>query len=309
MSTHEAPALFDEAARGAFYQRLFPIYERNFGRVAASPEHVVQMTHDSLNEQRSAEQLVMLEAAAGEPLQGKRMLEVGSGIGLTTSVARKKFGIEAYGIEPGDDEYEGSLKLSYDILSAAGVDPEAVRYGVGEAIPFPDDHFDVIYSTNVLEHVNVPPKVLAEIVRVLKPGGLAQIVVPNYGSWWEGHYGIIWLPHLPAWLGKLYVRALGRDPDFIDTLQLVSRGKVERWIEPLRPQIDILGWGTDVWEERVTGLGFSEYSALGRLKSILRVLHKLGVVPLLVKVGKLLHWETPIILTFRKKVAVPASSA
>lgn len=302
MQMSERPALFDEEVRAGFYQRLFVIYQRNFGRVAASPDHVVQMTHDSLDERRSLEQLDMLEAAIGEPLRGKRMLEVGSGIGLTTSVGRRFKGIDYHGIEPGDDEYEGSLKLSHDILQAAGIDSAAVKYGVGEAIPYPDDHFDVVYSTNVLEHVNAPPKVLAEIVRVLKPGGYAQIVVPNYGSWWEGHYGIVWLPHLPAWAGKLYVRMLGRDPDFIDTLQLVSRGRVERWIRPLRDKIEIKGWGSDIWEQRVTGLGFSEYSALGRLKAILRVLHTLRVIPLLVRVGKLLHWETPIILTFRKRV-------
>ncbi len=49
------------------------------------------------------------------------------------------------------------------------------------------------------------------------------------------------------------------------------------------------------------GLGFSEYSALGRLKNVLRVLHRLGVIPLLISVGKTLHWETPLILTFRKR--------
>jgi SAM-dependent methyltransferase len=301
MADTERPTLFDETTRAVFYDRLFNIYQRNFGRVAASPEHVVQMTHDSLDERRSLEQLDMFEAAIGEPLAGKRMLEVGSGIGMTQSVARRFRGVEAYGIEPGDDEYEGSLKLSYDILEASGLDRDVVRYGVGEDIPFPDGHFDLVYSSNVLEHVNVPPKVLAEIVRVLKPGGQAQIVVPNYGSWWEGHYGILWLPHLPAWAGKLYVRALGRDPDFIDTLQLVSRGKVERWLEPLRDTIEIRGWGTDIWEQRVRGLGFAEYSALGRVKAILRVLHRLGVIPLLIALGKALHWETPIILTIRKR--------
>jgi SAM-dependent methyltransferase len=293
--------LFSAQTREAFFQRLFAMYEPYFGRIAASRAHLLQMTRDNLDEGRSLEQLKALSAAIGESLEGKRLLEVGSGIGLTVALARKVMQVEAYGIEPGDDEYEGSLRVSWDILKAAGLDSSFIQHGVGEAIPFPDASFDIVYSSNVLEHVNEPPKVVAEIVRVLKPGGYAQIVVPNYGSWWEGHYGIVWLPHLPATLGKAYVRLLGRDPQFIDTLQLVTRGKLERWLAPHLDRIEVRGWGVETWEERVRGLGFSEYSALGRLKDLLRVLHRLRVVPALLSLGKALHWETPLILTFRKK--------
>jgi SAM-dependent methyltransferase len=276
------------------------MYRRHFGRVAASDAHVVQMTHDNLDEARSREQLENLIATTGVPLAGKTLLEVGSGIGLTVAIARRVMGAEAFGIEPGDDEYEGTLKVSWEVLDAAGIDRAVIRQGVGEAIPFADQSFDVAYSSNVLEHVDDPPRVLAEIIRVLKIGGVAQIVVPNYGSWWEGHYGIIWLPHLPAWAGKQYVRMLGCDPAFIDTLRLVTRGKLERWLAPHRNNIEIIDWGVGTWEARVRGLGFSEYSALGRLKAILRVLHRLKVIPLVIALGRALHWETPLMLTFRR---------
>jgi SAM-dependent methyltransferase len=260
------------------------------------------MAQDSLDESRSLEQLDNLVSVSHIPLAGKKLLEVGSGVGLTVAVARRVLGAEAFGIEPGDDEYEGTLRVSRDLLKAAGIDPAVIRQGVGEAIPFPDRSFDVVYSSNVLEHVDDPPRVLAEIIRVLKGGGVAQIVVPNYGSWWEGHYGVIWLPHLPASVGKLYVRMLGRDPAFIDTLQLVTRGKLERWLAPHRDRIEILDWGVQIWEQRVRGLGFTEYSTLARLKAILRVLHGVGIIPLLVTLGTVLHWETPLVLTIRKHV-------
>ncbi len=152
--------------RELLYLRLLAMYRRSFGRVAASEEHVEQMTRDSLDEARSLEQLRGLVAATGVPLEGKQLLEVGSGIGLTVASARRKMGAEAFGIEPGDDEYEGTLKMSWEILATASIDPAVIQHGVGEAIPFPDNHFDVVYSSNVLEHVNVPPKVIAEIVRV-----------------------------------------------------------------------------------------------------------------------------------------------
>ena len=293
-------ALFSSGELADLREVLLAIYRPHFRRVAANELHFQQMARDSLSEERSLEHLRALERDVG-PLAGKRTLEVGSGIGLTLALARKMMDVEAFGIEPGDDEYSGTFDFSGRLLRAVGLDESFIRRGVGEAIPFPDGHFVVVFSSNVLEHVNDPPTVISEMIRVIKPGGFGHIIVPNYGSWWEGHYGIIWPPHLPAWLGKLYVRALGRDETFIDTLQLVTRGKLERWIAPHRERIEVLGWGVEVWEQRTRGLGFSEYSALGRLKGILRVLHRLKVIPLLIATGKALHWETPLILCFRKR--------
>jgi SAM-dependent methyltransferase len=295
------PQLFDPAVREKLYHRLVGLYRTAFGRVAANEGHLLQMARDTLDEGRSVEQLQRLQDMIGQDLAGLKFLEVGCGAGVTVSIARRFMGIEAFGIEPGEAEYDGTLALAHDILKESGLPKDIIQHGVGEAIPFPNNSFDVVFSTNVLEHVADPAKVVSEIVRVLKPGGAAQIIVPNYGSWWEGHYGLLWLPHMPAWLGKLYVGALGRDTGFIDTLQLVTRGKLERWIKPHNPQIEILDWGVDLWEQRVRGLSFAEYSALGRLKGILRVLHSIGVVPLLIWTGKALHWETPLVLTFRKR--------
>ncbi len=49
---------------------------------------------------------------------------------------------------------------------------------VGQHLPFPDDTFDAVLSLAVLEHVAQPFECAAEIARVLKPGGLAYVVVP-----------------------------------------------------------------------------------------------------------------------------------
>src|SRR5260370_296501 len=121
------------------------------------------------------------------------------------------------------------------------------------------------------------------------------------GLWWEGPCGILWFPPLPAILGKFYVRLLRRDPAYLDTLQLVTAGRLRRWLRAHRSQLEILGWGEQLWEERVRRLGFAEYAALGRLKELLRIAHRLRLVNGLVRVGRSLHWETPIILTARKR--------
>lgn len=61
----------------------------------------------------------------------------------------------------------------------------------GRNIPFPDRSFDVVYSSNVLEHVTDLPKLQSEIKRVLKPGGNCIHLMPS-GAWrfWTnlGHY-------------------------------------------------------------------------------------------------------------------------
>lgn len=51
---------------------------------------------------------------------------------------------------------------------------QSIQYdvGVGEALPYPDDYFDAVVCVDVLEHVADLNKVLAEVARVLKPGGI-----------------------------------------------------------------------------------------------------------------------------------------
>ncbi|HEY4597276.1 MAG TPA: methyltransferase domain-containing protein, partial [Thermoanaerobaculia bacterium] len=46
------------------------------------------------------------------------------------------------------------------------------RRGTGESIPFPDATFEIAYCCDVLEHVDDLRKVIAEISRVLRPGGI-----------------------------------------------------------------------------------------------------------------------------------------
>lgn len=58
-------------------------------------------------------------------------------------------------------------------------------------LPFADNSFDYVWSNAVLEHVRYPWKVTAEIMRVLKPGGVAIIQTPFFESvhgWPEDYY-------------------------------------------------------------------------------------------------------------------------
>jgi len=73
-----------------------------------------------------------------------------------------------------------------------GIDPLAVEYkrlfpklqgkaftvsAIGEELPFDDGSFDVVLSDNVIDHAEKPLKIVDELVRVLKPGGLLYFTV------------------------------------------------------------------------------------------------------------------------------------
>lgn len=74
--------------------------------------------------------------------------------------------------------------------------PEAhLQQGGCEALPYGDDRFDLILSHEVLEHVEDDRAAVAEMCRVLKPGGRAVVFVPNrlypfetHGHYWQGKY-------------------------------------------------------------------------------------------------------------------------
>ncbi|MCK6579100.1 MAG: class I SAM-dependent methyltransferase [Anaerolineae bacterium] len=55
------------------------------------------------------------------------------------------------------------------------------------ALPFPDNTFDAVLLSEVLEHVDDDVGAMREALRVLKPGGVAAITVPNadYPFWWD----------------------------------------------------------------------------------------------------------------------------
>jgi len=76
--------------------------------------------------------------------------------------------------------------------SGVGVDPLAVSYGnlfprwqqcaktvaaCGESLPFADGSFDVVLCDNVVDHAESPKRIVAELTRVLAPGGLLYFTV------------------------------------------------------------------------------------------------------------------------------------
>jgi SAM-dependent methyltransferase len=121
------------------------------------------------------------EVAAAYP-RGK-LLEIGSGPGrLAVRLAREAPGMTLTGVDISDAMVERAARRA----AGAGLS-ERVRFKVGDvaAMPLPDGEFDGVVSTLSLHHWPEPTHGLAEIHRVLKPGGEARIY--DLAHW-------LWLP-------------------------------------------------------------------------------------------------------------------
>jgi len=189
-------------------------------------------------------------------LESRKLLEVGSGFGTNMAVWIRHFNVDAYGVEPGGEGFNQGFIASQKLLSANGIDPDRIINSVGESLPFPDESFDIVYSANVLEHTADPERVLAESFRVLRHGGLLHMEIPNYLSYFEGHYMVVqppifWKPILPFWVRLVF----GRDPAFAKTIQtqinpLWCRRTIRK-IAAIYP-LELVSLGEDLFLDRLS---------------------------------------------------------
>jgi 2-polyprenyl-3-methyl-5-hydroxy-6-metoxy-1,4-benzoquinol methylase len=149
--------------------------------VAASPEHA------NIASGVGVAQYVAIAAAVARRLAdsgGRRVLDWGAGWGQTSVLLRAAgLDVVAYDVE--------DKGAAAGLLAGTGV---GYVVSPGPGLPFPDGAFDGVLNCGVLEHVADERGALAELARVLRPGGwLFTYHLPNRHAWTE-------------WLG----RGLGR---------------------------------------------------------------------------------------------------
>ncbi len=272
-------------------ERLKALYLRDYA--GANRLDLEKVADDALSSIRFQEQRQSIEAVAG-PLAGKRLLEIGSGFGAFVTSGRLA-GIAAVGVEVDGP----TAALARDLARANGLAACPMVVAAGEVLPFRPGDFDVVYSNSVLEHVRDPAQVLREAVRVLRPGGRLHFIIPSYASFYESHFGIPWLPHLPRALAPFYVRLWRRDPRCLAHITFITPGRLARALRGM-PGVRILGWGTDVFLRRMATLEFSEWADLGRVKAWVRALRRLRLNRLAARICVACGWYNPIILSVEK---------
>jgi ubiquinone/menaquinone biosynthesis C-methylase UbiE len=102
---------------------------------------------------------------------GDRLLDCGCGRGVALAYARE--------LRPGSCRLGLDADLGELVAMGGAGDPSLRVCASAEALPFPDAAFDRLIASEVLEHVEDDRAMLAELHRVLAPGGIAAVTVPN----------------------------------------------------------------------------------------------------------------------------------
>ena len=109
---------------------------------------------------------------------GKRVLEVGFGAG-TDFIQWLRAGAIASGVDLTEEALEN---LTHRIRIYDLPAPEALKVADAENLPFADNSFDLGYSWGVLHHTPNTEKAIAELVRVVRPGGEIKLMLYNRHS-------------------------------------------------------------------------------------------------------------------------------
>jgi 2-polyprenyl-3-methyl-5-hydroxy-6-metoxy-1,4-benzoquinol methylase len=109
------------------------------------------------------------------------VLDIGCGSGGRFLDPLKGLGWTTYGMDPSPIAIRAAKERGHNAL-----------VGFAEEQAFPDQTMDVVTMWHVLEHVHAPTNALAATHRMLKPGGLLNLCVPNWGSLQAALYGRFW---------------------------------------------------------------------------------------------------------------------
>jgi SAM-dependent methyltransferase len=118
------------------------------------------------------------------PLQEAVILDHGCGVGTYAMQFKRRFSPHVYGF----DVEVGRVAEAQDAVPSFCV-------AVTERLPFVDGRFDVVFSNEVIEHVQDDRATAAEMVRITRPSGKIVIFCPNrwypfetHGHYWRGQY-------------------------------------------------------------------------------------------------------------------------
>jgi ubiquinone/menaquinone biosynthesis C-methylase UbiE len=146
-------------------------------KYGAKYEFATRAFFDEVERHRYQEYAPWMPSVMGfDEFKGKRLLEVGCGMG-TDLLQFARGGALCTGVDLTPRSVEiSSLHFGLYDLRADFV------LGDGERLPFADESFDVVYSNGVLHHTPNTAQAVREVHRVLRPGGLARVMLYHRNS-------------------------------------------------------------------------------------------------------------------------------
>ena len=121
---------------------------------------------------------------------GGRILDYGCGRGEIVSLGRRR-GLDIWGADSYESHYVSFLQAVADETHCY------IKRIQASHADFPDEHFDLVLSNQVLEHVTEPEAAIADMGRLLKPGGTLIAAFPVTSTWYEGHVGLYFAHRVP----------------------------------------------------------------------------------------------------------------
>lgn len=126
-----------------------------------------------------------------------------------------------------------------------------IHVGTLETVRLPDESFDVVHFSHVIEHVPDPAAFLGEVRRLLKPGGYVIIVTPNTAGFQAKLFGERWRSAIADHLNLFSTKNLERlvsacdlDPLAHRTWGGIAQGMAPNWIKrPMDRLAKPLGFG------------------------------------------------------------------
>ena len=206
---------------------LAGLLDEHWRLIGKPPELAARFTaHDLAAAARSQEIVDAVGAARGRPLgTGDRVLEVGCGsAALAAAVARRGAAVTA------TDVSLRWLVLARKRLAEEGLAGVRLVCCAAEEPLLPEESFDAVLASDVVEHVESPQDFVAGCGRVLRPGGLLFLATPNrYSLGLEPHVRLPLVGYLPRPLATRYVRAVRGAP--YDHVRLLSARELRRLLE------------------------------------------------------------------------------
>ena len=226
---------------------------------------------------------VFLEHFGAEGLRGRRLLDVGCGMGGKTAWYAEAGALQVIGVDLALEHVRQSARFARHRQQA-----ERVHVAVGDAmrLPFRDASFEVVTANDSMEHFADPAAALAELARVLRPGGHLYLYFTPYrsplGSHLYDHVKIPWCQLvLPRSLLYATLERAVRDAERAQGGEDADARATERYRDIVR-----------YFENDVNGMTVRRFHALVAAQPALR--------------ARAVHYEPPKFKFLRPLLRVPA---
>ena len=170
--------------------------------------HRDAMYNSELREKKAQTMIAICEDYFAENLKNLSVLDIGSSTGIIANALSYSFGTVV-----GVDIDEPAVKYATKRFR----DRDAI-YFVSDSmnLAFRSNQFDLVICAQVYEHVPSASRLLAEINRVLRPGGICYFAAGNRLRLIEPHYNLPFLSVMPRALAHKYMRLTGKGDTYYE---------------------------------------------------------------------------------------------